>query len=193
MNIPIKIFFLCPIPEEQKPIYEYVSLKENLLTNWTTLSAGKYFSKLSFSFLFLFFFLLFFQAISLGLFNFLSSFIHFFVQAFLFDSIPSWQIFQEKLKDTIPFSFLSLLLLFLCFFLTLLFRWLQLQLRFASSRLIYEEASWYDGQIWEKPFPLMKNEKLIITQKIKPIKNRLLKTFQFFFLILSSFVFILFF
>jgi hypothetical protein len=188
MNIPIKIFFLCPIPEEQKPIYEYVSLKENLLTNWTTLSAKKYFSKLRFSVLFLFFFLLFFQSISLGFFNF-------FVPAFFqklvsgLDAISSWQIFQEKLRDTIPFSFLSVSFFFVCFFLILLFRWMQLQLRFATSRLIYEEASWYDGQIWEKPFALMKNEKLIITQKINPIKNRLLKTFQFFFFSFLLFLF----
>ena len=34
----IKIFLLCPVPEDQKPINVYIGLKENVLTNWTTLS-----------------------------------------------------------------------------------------------------------------------------------------------------------
>jgi hypothetical protein len=38
MKNPIQIFFLCPVPEEQKPINEYIGLKENQITNWTTLS-----------------------------------------------------------------------------------------------------------------------------------------------------------
>ena len=46
MNTNIKIFLLCPVPDEQKPITEYISLKENPLTNWTTLSKIKYQNKL---------------------------------------------------------------------------------------------------------------------------------------------------
>ena len=42
MNFNIKIFLLCPIPEEQKPINEYISLKENSLTNWITLTKKEY-------------------------------------------------------------------------------------------------------------------------------------------------------
>ena len=40
--INIKFFLLCPIPEDQKPINEYIGLKENPLTNWTTLSKKYY-------------------------------------------------------------------------------------------------------------------------------------------------------
>ena len=29
MNPNIKIFLLCPVPEEQKPLNEYINLKEN--------------------------------------------------------------------------------------------------------------------------------------------------------------------
>ena len=29
MNLNIKIFLLCPIPDDQKPINEYINLKEN--------------------------------------------------------------------------------------------------------------------------------------------------------------------
>ena len=42
----IKIFLLCPIPEDQKPINEYIDLKENPLFNWTALENEKYKQKL---------------------------------------------------------------------------------------------------------------------------------------------------
>ena len=52
--INIKFFLLCPIPEDQKPINEYIGLKENPLTNWTTLSK-KYYEQKIFSFFLLIF------------------------------------------------------------------------------------------------------------------------------------------
>jgi hypothetical protein len=42
-------------------------------------------------------------------------------------------------------------------------RWKQVEIRLSKSRLFYEEASWYDGQIWEKLF-YFKNDKLLSTQ-----------------------------
>ena len=38
----LKLILLCPVPEDQKPISEYIGLKENPLTNWTTLSTKNY-------------------------------------------------------------------------------------------------------------------------------------------------------
>jgi hypothetical protein len=66
----------------------------------------------------------------------------------------------------------------LLFFLILLVfsRWKQIERDFNEPRLFYEEASWYDGQIWEKPFSILKNDKLISTQKIKPILQRISRT-----------------
>ena len=58
-------------------------------------------------------------------------------------------------------------------FLTLYVNWYQIKSRFDVSRLVYEESSWYDTQIWEKPFLLIKNDKLLKTQKIQPIIQRL--------------------
>jgi hypothetical protein len=52
-----------------------------------------------------------------------------------------------------------------------------LQKRFQESRIIYEEGSWYDSQIWEKPFLLIKNDKLIETQKIEPIIQEIFRKF----------------
>ena len=61
MNSNIKIFLLCPVPEEQKPINAYIGLKENQLTNWTTLSKKNYEKKLISLFSFLFFLVSFFR------------------------------------------------------------------------------------------------------------------------------------
>ena len=65
----------------------------------------------------------------------------------------------------------------LFFLIVLIFsRWKQIEKDFNEPRLFYEEASWYDGQIWEKPFSILKNDKLISTQKIKPILERISRT-----------------
>ena len=47
MKTNIKIFLLCPVPDDQKPINEFIGLKENLLTSWTTLSQKNYKKKLT--------------------------------------------------------------------------------------------------------------------------------------------------
>jgi hypothetical protein len=61
--------------------------------------------------------------------------------------------------------------------------------KFDATRLFYEEASWYDGQIWEKPFELIKNDKLLSTQKIEPIILRITNLLFFFFSLFLIFLF----
>ena len=48
MTPDIKVFLLCPIPEDQKPINEYIDFKENILTNWTKLSSKIYIKNLKY-------------------------------------------------------------------------------------------------------------------------------------------------
>jgi hypothetical protein len=135
---PIKIFLLCPIPEEQKPIYEYITLK-------------KYFSK------------------------FISFEINFFVGNKKKISIQKNKI-EKNLNENIFISFfknclqnfLILINVILCS--SLFIRWEELKKRFNESTLFYEEASWYDGQIWEKPFSIIKNDRLLKTQILEQIK-----------------------
>jgi hypothetical protein len=94
----IKIYLLCPIPDEQKPITEYINLKKYL--NQPFLS---------------FFFLL------------------------------RWKDIEKRLNDP-------------C--------------------VIYEEASWYDGQIWDKPFSIIKNDRLLSTQIIQPFLKKMINLFD---------------
>ena len=146
MNLNIKIFLLCPIPDDQKPINEYINLKENDFTNLMLLSKKNYFSKIFV--------------------NFLIGFVLATPLTFLFN--VNSQLFLYN-------SFYSTSFLILNFFINLS-RWSQLLKRFRSSRLFYEEGSWYDGQYWEKPLELIKNDKLLTSQKIKPILKRIIKT-----------------
>jgi hypothetical protein len=81
-------------------------------------------------------------------------------------------------------NFFILTFFILTFLNLLFFRWSQLENRFNDSRLFYEEGSWYDGQIWEKPFFLIKNDRLLTSQKIQPIIQRISKTILLILLIL---------
>ena len=147
MSTNIKFFLLCPVPNDQKPINEYINGKENLLTSWTTLSTKKYEKKIKtlFSIIFLFF------------------------------SIVKFSTFQGiyYLSDWVFENCFFTMIFLIFFFLIILSRWVQIDYRFSQARLFYEEASWYDGQYWEKPLELIKNEKLISSQKIRPIIRRI--------------------
>ena len=146
----LKLILLCPVPEDQKPITEYIGLKENPLTNWTTLSTKNYNAKLFsfFSYIFLGFSILTFQEK---------------------DFIGDW-----ILSDV--FITINVLIFLYC---TVIWRWNEVKKRLNQSRLFYEEASWYDGQIWEKPFVILKNDRLLVTQKIEPVLGRLANTLIF--------------
>jgi hypothetical protein len=146
MNLNIKIFLLCPVPDDQKPINEFIQLKENNFSKLIFSSKKNYFSKLLLDFGFFFVF---------------STII-----TFLFKLNNNLIVFNTF------FSINILITIFLINFL----RWTQLLNKFRNSRLFYEEGSWYDGQIWEKPLEVIKNDKLITIQKLKPILKRIKKT-----------------
>jgi hypothetical protein len=132
MNKNIRIFLFCPVPENQKPITEFLLFQETAFFQWITKSKKKYQQ------------------------NFFSIVLLLFVSFFFSSSL----------------FFFFFFILFFSFF-PVLFRCSQLEERLKNSRLFYEEGSWYDGQIWEKPFSLIKNERLISTQKIQPIFQRI--------------------
>jgi len=143
----LKLILLCPVPEDQKPIVEYIGLKENPLTNWTTLSPSNYSMK----------------SLSFFYFNFLGL---------------SIITFQEKnfLGDWLISNIFISLNLLIALYSLVIWRWNQVKIRLNKSRLFYEEASWYDGQVWEKPFVILKNDRLLVTQKIDPVLCRLTNT-----------------
>jgi hypothetical protein len=172
MNFPIKIFLLCPIPEEQKPINEYI-----LSRDFLKIFFGKGIKKIvernsQKVFLFSIVFFLFFPVLS------------FFSSAIL-SNFP--RIEGSK-------SFLFLFFFFVAsffFFLLLFFSWSQLQKRLNQARIFYEEASWFDGQFWQKPFFLLKNDRFLSTQQFQPFLQKIFTLLIFFFS--TNLVFLLFF
>ena len=156
MNPLIKIFLLCPIPEDQKPINEYIGLKKNGFFNWANFQR-----RVSFPL----FFLVSFLIGSL-----------FFLQSFLFSRL----FLQTILFFATTFFF---------FFLLLFFRWKQVKKRFLKSRLFYEEASWYDGQLWEKPSSILKNDRFLSTQQIHPFLEKSRK--KIFLALIANIVFVM--
>lgn len=128
----IQIFLFCPIPDEQKPINEYINLKKFL--NPERINK---FRKLNFPEL------------------------------------------NKKTKDNILPFFLKewnqILLNFL-----LILRWNEIEKRFNLPNVIYEEGSWYDSQIWEKPFSMIKKDRLINSQTVKPFLKRIFFVFFLF-------------
>jgi hypothetical protein len=151
MNLNIKIFLLCPVPEDQKPLNEYIGIKENPLTNWFSFTKKNYIK------LFLKYYL---QFSIMGL-----------ILAIFFDP-----------KNIIYSSFLFTIILFNIAFYTNIFRWVTIKKGLNNSSLIYEEASWFDTQLWQKPSFIIKNDKLINSQKVKPILKRINKTLFIFIL-----------
>ena len=167
MNFPIKIFLLCPIPEEQKPINEYIVSKD-FLKNILGLGIKKIIetnSQKVFQFSVIFF-------------------------PFLF--LLAQRCFQSKTVEDLSFvSFFFFSLLPFFFFFLLFFIWSQLQKRLNQARIFYEEASWFDGQFWQKPFFLLKNDRFLSTQQFQPFLQKLFTLFLFFFS--TNIVFLLFF
>jgi hypothetical protein len=119
---PIKIFLLCPIPEEQKPISEYINLK-------------KYFLK--------------------------------------------------KIDSQLKQNSQNMFLFFSRFF--LIIRWKEIEKRFNQSSLVYEEGSWYDGQIWEKSFSMIKNDRLLNSQIIQESFPKFKELLPYYFVLLIYF------
>lgn len=144
MNQNIKIFLFCPIPNDQKPINEYIALKENEFTNWVTLDYFLYSKTIFIKILYTFLFVLSFILLQ----------------------------FHYSLESVFIAIFITLILINFNN-LIVLSRWNQLNERFKLTRLFYEEASWYDGQIWEKPLELIRSDNLLSNQKIEPIIKRL--------------------
>jgi hypothetical protein len=185
----IKIFLLCPVPDNQKPINEYLSLQSSNLTNWIQNSSVFYSAKVRkiYSFIFFFFFSL--KILNLNLWNYFS------VSNFTLEnfSIDRFNLQPILIIKSILILFLITNLTCLLFFFVILIQWKQLEKRLKDSRIFYEEGSWYDGQIWEKSFFILKNDRLLVIQLIEPFLKRFLITinrfsyftiFQFFFLFL---------
>ena len=139
----------CPVPFEQQPINEYKELKQSWFFAWVTLSKWEFARKLAWIW-----------AISL--------IISAPISAASFPPEDNFFIFclSSSLGSAL-FVALTLIRLYL--------GWSYIGDRLTKTKITYEESSWYDGQVWEKPVEFHYRDQLIFKHQVKPIIQRLQK------------------
>lgn len=160
--------FYCPVPFEQRPINEYLKLKNSFILCWPTLANSAYLARIFSTFFFSLF----------------SSII------FVFTFISFWQYPIKFCLFSSLLTFFQVLLLFIY----IKVNWLYIKDRLYNPSIFYEESSWYDGKVWIKPALILKQERLITYYQITPLLIRLNKIIEFLILmiiinILSFFIF----
>ncbi|NEP58577.1 MAG: CGLD27 family protein [Symploca sp. SIO2G7] len=143
--------YICPVPEEQRPINEYQELKESWFFRWATLELFGYMTKL------------------LCVWG-LSWFVSAPVAAASF--APQKYLLQFILCASAGAGVFLLLIL-----LRLYLGWSYVRSRLFQKTISYEESGWYDGQTWTKPPEIFTRDRLIVSYQIQPIMQRLKRTF----------------
>jgi hypothetical protein len=160
--------FYCPVPFEQRPINEYLRLKNSFILCWPTLANSAYLAKVFYTFFFSFF------ISTILVLNFISF----------------WQYPIKFILLTLLLTSFQVLFLFIY----IKINWKYIKDRLYNPTIFYEESSWYDGKIWIKPASILKQERLISYYQITPLLIRINKIIEFLILmiiinILSFFIF----
>lgn len=137
----------CPVPFDQQPLNEYLSLKESKFFSWSTEETNKYFMTLVYLLLILFIFLYPFAYSLISIKNF-------FVRAIVLDIL-------------LVNSIIVLILL------RLYLGWSYVIKRLLSATVFYEESGWYDGQIWVKTADSLMQDRLVGLYEVMPFIQRL--------------------
>ncbi len=149
MNEPSNIF--CPVPSEQQPVNEYQELAQSWFFRWVTLSKWQFALKL------------------MGVWAF---------SLLISAPISAASFFPQE--ASLPFLLSSGLgaSLFVTFALIRLYLgWSYIGDRLKKTKIVYEESSWYDGQVWKKPLEFYRRDQLIFQYQVQPILARLQKSF----------------
>lgn len=154
----------CPIPFDQQPINEYLSLKKSYLFSLS----------LTDTYVFVSGFLIIFTCI----FIFITC-----VLVLLYYNLSFLKLFF------LSFSISNIFLIFI--FLRIYLGWSYVLKRLLSATVFYEESGWYDGQVWIKPSDYLIQDRLIGLYQVMPFMSRIKYT-SFFLLISCSLIISLF-
>ncbi|BAQ63611.1 CGLD27 family protein [Geminocystis sp. NIES-3709] len=140
----------CPVPLEQQPLNEYQELAQSWFFSWVILPKWQFARKLTWVII-------------------LSLLICVPISA---ASFPPQETF---------FSFLLCSLLGSSFFVgfalvRLYLGWRYIGDRLRKTKIVYEESSWYDGQVWEKPPEFYRRDQLIFQYQVQPLLKKLQKS-----------------
>ena len=140
----------CPVPIEQQPVNEYKELANSWFFQWVTLPKLQFGRKLAVIWL-------------------LS----------LLVTAPISAASFPPVESPITFLLASSLgsALFVALALTRLYLgWSYIGDRLKKNKIVYEESSWYDGQVWEKSAEDYQRDQLIFTYEVQPLLQRLQKS-----------------
>ena len=189
-----KIFSFCPIPEDQKPMNQFIRFRQEKNINWTLFSSEKYYRTIFQSGLNTFFITCLTRILYITpkTWNFLVTEVKglFLSETFTLSNQKLGIFFLERFTIKIICQNLCITFCILLVFFTFFFRfWKTIKTDLERSYLLYEEGSWYQTDTWEKPFFLIKSDRVVSTQKVVPIVKRL--SYTFLFVVFGSFFFFL--
>nr|YP_009395194.1 hypothetical protein [Bryothamnion seaforthii]ARW63962.1 hypothetical protein [Bryothamnion seaforthii] len=140
----------CPVPFDQQPLNEYLSLKKSILFSWSLSQIRPFVFGLLLIFLF----------------------IYFVLSLLIIPLMSRSNIFKVFSLD----FFISNIFLFVIF-IRLYLGWSYIMKRLLSATVFYEESGWYDGQVWVKTSKYLIQDRLIGLYQIKPFIQRIKYTF----------------
>ena len=138
---------ICPVPQNQRPINEFNSIRNSWIISWPFLERNIFYRKLMFSWLFI-------------------------TPVSLIISYGS-DYLKNNIFELIFISFTASLAFPILILIRQWLSWVYIYKRLNSEKIEYEESGWYDGQTWEKPISWRAKDLLIAQHQIKPILNHL--------------------
>ncbi len=137
----------CPVPPEQQPLNEYLSLQNSWFFGWSTATIDRYCRTLA---------LLWFAGWLFSL-------------PFAIEALVAIDSRGKTLLAANAGSIALLLLIMIRLYLG----WRYIRDRLERDVVEYEETGWYDGQVWEKTPSQRDREMLISTYEVRPLMHRL--------------------
>lgn len=141
----------CPVPTEQQPINEYQDMRESWFYRWGECDLRGYLKPVW---------------VLWGL-------------SWIFSGPVAAASFAPA-KYPLPFCLSAAMGAFVLPVLALAqlyIGWFHVCGRLRQQSVPYEESGWYDGQVWVKPEEILSRDRLIVDYQVKPILQRIQKTF----------------
>jgi hypothetical protein len=154
--------FSCPVPQDQRPINEYLALKKDFGFSWTIESESVYYK----------------TSIQIYITTLIICLLTFNTTTIPFKTLVIYSIFGVT-------SFLFIV------YLRIYLGWIYVYTRLMQATVAYEESGWYDGQIWVKTPEVLIKDKLAGQYQVKPILHKIKSTLIFFSLVVFASVYII--
>lgn len=138
---------VCPVPFDQQPLNEYISLKKSCFFSWSITPLSKYLNTIYIIFTALFIFFI----------------------PLVFSLMP----YKNKILPSVVLDISIVTFVLIIIFIRLYLGWSYVIKRLVSATVFYEESGWYDGQIWVKTVESMTKDRLVGLYEVTPYIDRI--------------------